>query len=117
MIKNFPGTISTEIDHYSIPTLNKINPDTVILHVGTNDVRMVGGVANKASFIVERELHVLVTVKIVVLKILFLDSCRKNDVENKLVSDINKLVQSLCEDACVSHHNTTTTFERLVTFK
>ena len=37
--KQFPGATSQEMAHYCIPTLINENPDTVIIHTGTNDLR------------------------------------------------------------------------------
>ena len=37
-MRSFPGSTARQLKDYAVPTLKESNPDTVIIHVGTNDL-------------------------------------------------------------------------------
>lgn len=48
VVRSFPGAKSTCMEHYSVPTLGQ-NPDNVIIHVGTNDLKSTDTASKIAS--------------------------------------------------------------------
>ena len=37
-LKSFPGATAKRLNHYALPTLTEDQPDTIIIHVGVNDL-------------------------------------------------------------------------------
>ena len=114
-IKYFPGATADEIDCYTEPTIKKMKPDTVILHVGTNDIRRRGG-ENKAALIADDIIKVGLNCKARGVKNIVISSitCRRNEYENKLIADVNNRVKSYCEaENFVFIHNASITQSQL----
>ena len=38
-VKPFPGATVTQLEHYIMPHLLEQSPDSVVLHIGTNNIR------------------------------------------------------------------------------
>ena len=90
-IKSFSGSTISQMHHYAKPSL-EYNPDIIILHCGTNDLRsgknadeIANDVINLASVIKTKENDIIIS-----------SITTRSDKLQKKALDVNKTLQQLC---------------------
>ena len=80
LIKFFPGARAGELIYYTIPTIDKFKPETVIVHVGTNDIKRKDGGENCIRYIAEGIINIARTFRAKGVKnaMVWNIICRKN---------------------------------------
>ena len=99
IIKSFPGARSDEMKYYTIPTIDKFKPNTVLIHVGTNDVKRTDGGDNRIRFIAEDIVNVARACRMKGVKNIIVSGiiCRRNQYENNIVNEVNQQVKTICD--------------------
>ena len=107
--KSFSGAKVQHMKHYVIPTIEELNPDEVILHVGTNDLRhddartVADGIVNLAQQIYSS----YPCTKIAISEIITREDDSSLDAKGK---EVNKIVARFCKQTSwkiISHSNIT----------
>ena len=100
-IKSFPGAKAKAINHYVVPTLIDENPDAVVIHAGTNNIRTRRGYSEETN---ESIAHEIINIgktcrQVGGVNYIFISAitCRSNLEETKKVREINDFLSSLCE--------------------
>ena len=100
-LKSFQGATANQLGHYTIPTLLEHKPDTVIIHVGVNDVLKARN---------ENELDVNMVAEDIInvglecskhgVQHVFISGIirNKNHKKQNLIYQINKIVQQKCKN-------------------
>ena len=99
-LKSFPGATARHLGHYTIPTMMEHKPDTVIIHVGINDVLKA---RNENELDVNKVAKDIINVGLECSKHgvqhVFISSIvrNKNHKKQDLIYQINKIVQEKCK--------------------
>ena len=97
-IKSFPGARTNEINHYVLPTLIEENPDAVVIHAGTNNIRSKRGQPEEQNErIAEDIMQIGRTCRQRGVNEVFISAitCRRNKDEMKKVKEINGIVKDM----------------------
>ena len=97
-LKAFPGTTTKQLHHYIIPTLDDEHPNTVLLHVGINDLLQGGNEIGKISKNIS-EIGAMCKDKGV--KNVFISGLiPSRKVEEHYISNLNNQLKEICKANC-----------------
>ena len=99
-IKSFPGARSKAINHYVVPTLIDENPDVVVIHSGTNNIRTRRGQPEET---IEKIAQEIIDIGRTCRQVggvnnIFISAitCRAKLEESKKAIEINDMLKDLC---------------------
>ena len=98
-VKAFPGATCNQLSHYITPNLMEQNPDVVVIHVGTNDLKVRHGQHQKSNEEVARSIiNIGKQCKLHGVNDVFISGItyRKGFHLMKKVREINDMLQKLC---------------------
>ena len=97
-VKFFPGARVLQLSHYIIPHLQSNRPESVTLHIGTNDIAPRNRNAKSSSEIAQAILQVAKVCRKFGVKNVFVSSitCRSNQVQMKKVIEVNSCLMNMC---------------------
>ncbi|XP_028415956.1 uncharacterized protein LOC114539518 [Dendronephthya gigantea] len=107
-VKTFPGAKIADMEHYVQPTL-RTKPNTIILHVGTNDIqnKKPEELAAEAKALCQGIVKRNPTCEIAISEIVK----RQDPMLNTKIHETNKLLSNLCEESnwyFIDHSNINT---------
>ena len=106
-VKSFPGARVAHMKHYVVPGLEELNPEEVILHIGTNNLRdqepqeVAEAIVNLANDIVAMKPDITITISEIITR------GDKKDLDSKGKS-VNKIVRRFCRQnwwKTITHNN------------
>ena len=99
-IKSFPGARSKAINHYVVPTLIDENPDVVVIHSGTNNIRTRRGQPEETIEKIAQEIIEIGRTcrQVGGVNNIFISAitCRAKLEESKKAIEINDMLKDLC---------------------
>ena len=97
-VKAFPGANCNQLSHYITPNLTEQNPDAVIIHVGTNDLKIRQGQQKSNEAIANDIINIGKQCKQHGVNDVFISGItyRKGFHLMKKVHEVNDIVQNLC---------------------
>ena len=100
-VKSFPSSTASELCHYIEPSLKTQPPDTVIIHVGTNDIRT----EKTAEQIPKNIVEIGQKCKQNGTNEIFISSLiqRRSFHDTKKVREVNDFLKELCTDTIYIH--------------
>ena len=115
-VKFFPGATVLQLSHYIIPHLQSNRPESVILHIGTNDIAPRNGNTKSSSEIAQSIQQVAKVCREFGVKNVFVSSitCRSNQVQMKKVIEVNSCLMNMCnEEGYLFIHNSNIELDNL----
>ena len=94
-VKSFPGARIKDMKHYTIPTLEDLNPNEVVLHIGTNDLRdhEPREVAESIVDLANEIVHMRPEIEITFSEVLTRGDDKELDPKGK---SVNRIVKQFC---------------------
>ena len=96
--KFFPGAKASELSHYILPALNEFSPDSIILHVGTNDLQSRNF---EASSLANEVINIGTIAQAKGVNTVFISSITtrkdKSFLQNR-IDEVNNILQNQCEE-------------------
>ena len=105
-VKSFPGATCNDLKHYVVPTLEQECPDTVVIHIGTNNIRpRSNNVVSTPEQIATEIIEIGKNCKRVGVSNIIISAitCRKNQIDNDKVRVVNEQVRNLCVEENFSY--------------
>jgi lysophospholipase L1-like esterase len=90
---SFPGATVDNMHHYCIPSIEK-NPDMLILHVGTNEIK-----TRSAEEIAQSVVNLITSVKKKVKDVIVSQLIERGDDLNEKMVQVNRYLEDHCEAA------------------
>ena len=109
-IKSFPGATVAQLSHYIIPHIQSNTPDSVIIHVGTNDIAPRNRIHQSSLEIANGIMNIASLCKDFGVKQIFVSgiTCRSVKAEMDKVMEVNGHVMNMCSKEgfyFISHNN------------
>ena len=100
-VKSFPGATVSQLEHYIVPHLFEQAPDSVVLHIGTNNIRPRFPSHEKSSLEIANSV-ISIAMKCVEygVKDIFISSitCRANEIDMEKIMETNCHLMNLCAE-------------------
>ena len=100
VIKNFDGATTKRLGHHVLPILKEDKPDSVLIHIGTNDVNHHNLYAVSPEKLASDIIQIGRTCKAFNVKEVFIPSvlCRKEVILSSRIDRTNELLNKLCKE-------------------
>ena len=100
VIKNFDGETTKRLGHHVLPILKEDKPDSVLIHIGTNDVNNHKLYAVSPEKLASDNMEIGRTCKSFNVKEVFISSvlCRNEVILSNQINRTNELLNKLCKE-------------------
>ena len=94
----FRGANTKQLDYYVVPTLVDEKPESLILHIGSNDIAKTNYDNVNAEYFGQRIVNIAKKSRLFGVKIIAISSIlmRKNISINKIIKKVNEEISSMC---------------------